>query len=83
MYLRVHFTQLLALMYESGLKICLCLSVYIVPLVVGLHHQVLENPLLIFLRSHHTGCICKTVTKVMDPILIFVFLSTNCDIWQI
>lgn len=58
-------------------------SVYIVPLVVGLHCQVVENPSLIFLRGHLIGCICKTGTKVIDPILMFAFLSTDRDIWRI
>ena len=58
-------------------------SVYIVPLVVGLHCQIVENPSLIFVRVHHLGCICKTVSKVIDPILIFAFLSNEHEIWQI
>ena len=40
-------------------------SVYIVPLVV------------IFLRGHRIGCICKTVTKVIDPILFLHFFQTT------
>ena len=43
-------------------------SVYIVPLVVGLHYQIVENPSLIFLRGLHIGCVCKTVTKVFSDL---------------
>ena len=55
-------------------------SVYIVPLVVGLHCQIVENPLLIFVRGHDIGCICKTVSQVIVPILIFAFLSNEREI---